>query len=167
MTAKEYLSQIPKLNRLVHRLYDTVQMMHRDLVCFSSSLNPDKIPTTSSGGDSISAFVARVVDLEQEMRKQIEKLAQQKAEAYQKIQALPDLDWQNVLLARYFQELSWKEIAVTARHDERWGRRKHGEALLALQKILDADGPPCPVLPENARNCPGKALACRSKNKVQ
>lgn len=89
MTAKEYLSQIPKLNRLVHRLYDTVQMMRRDLVCFSSSLNPDKIPTASGGGDAVSASVARVVDLEQEMRKQIEKLAQQKAEAYQKIQALP------------------------------------------------------------------------------
>lgn len=167
MTAKEYLSQIPKLNRLVHRLYDTVQMMRRDFVCFSSSLNPDKIPTTSGGGDSISASVARVVDLEQEMRKQIEKLAQQKAEAYQKIQALPDLDWQNVLLARYFQELSWKEIAVTARHDERWGRRKHGEALLALQKILDAGGLSCPVLPGNARNCPKKELDCRSKNKIQ
>ena len=167
MTAKEYLSQIPKLNRLVHRLYDTVQMMRRDFVCFSSSLNPDKIPTTSGGGDSISASVARVVDLEQEMRKQIEKLAQQKAEAYQKIQALPDLDWQNVLLARYFQELSWKEIAVTARHDERWGRRKHGEALLALQKILDAGGLSCPVLPGNARNCPKKGLDCRIENKVQ
>ncbi len=167
MTAKEYLSQIPKLNRLVHRLYDTVQMMRRDFVCFSSSLNPDKIPTTSGGGDSISASVARVVDLEQEMRKQIEKLAQQKAEAYQKIQALPDLDWQNVLLARYFQELSWKEIAVTARHDERWGRRKHGEALLALQKILDAGGLSCPVLPGNARNCPKKELDCRIENKVQ
>lgn len=167
MTAKEYLSQIPKLNRMVHRLYDTVQMMRRDLVCFSSSLNPDKIPTASGGGDAVSASVARFVDLEQEMRKQIEKLAQQKAEAYQKIQALPDLDWQNVLLARYFQELSWKEIAVTARHDERWGRRKHGEALLALQKILDADNPSCPVLSRNAQNCPGKALDCQVENKVQ
>lgn len=146
MTAKEYLSRIPKLNRLISQLFETVKSMKRDLVRFPSATDPDKVSVSSGPKDPVAASVAQLVDLEREFCRYIEELSQHKKTAYRIIRQLPDLDWQMVLLGRYFQEKSWQEIAQAANHQERWAKRKHEQALNAFQKEFEKA---CPEMSQN------------------
>lgn len=131
---KEYLCQIRKTDDLIKRLLATVATLRANLTSQSCAWEPNKVQ--SFGGKSaLEDAVARIVDLEAEIDRHIDELVQLKRNAYQMIQQIPDLDQQNILIARYMQGLKWEEIAEEMGHDVRWVYRLHGKGLESLSLL--------------------------------
>ena len=135
--AKDYLCQIPKTDKLIKRLCNTVATLRSSLTSVSCELKPDKVQTSGSK-DTMAATIAKIVDLEREIDQRIDELVDLKREAFRLISQLPDHDQQNVLIARYVQGMKWEAIAYELEHEVRWVYRVHGKGLVAFLSVMDS-----------------------------
>lgn len=127
--AKEYLCQIPKTDKLIKRLCNTVATLRFSLTSVSCELKPDKVQT-SGPKDTMAATIAKIVDLEREIDQRIDELVDLKREAFRLISQLPDHDQQNVLIARYIENRKWLDIADDLNFSISQVYKIHGHALL-------------------------------------
>lgn len=127
--AKDYFDQIRKTDRLIQRLTDTVNTLRSRLTGQSYELKPDKVQT-SAPKDYLSETFARIDELEQQINTRIGELVQQKADAMRRIQNVPDQDQQNILIARYVNDVKWEKIAVNLNFSIAQVYRIHSAALL-------------------------------------
>ena len=137
--AKEYLFQIPKIDRLINRLMNTLAGLRSSLTSIGNELKPDRVQT-SGPKDTLGDTVAKIVDLEREINSRIDELCDLKTEALALISKIPDLDQQNVLIARYVQGLKWEIIADEFDHELKWAYEVHKKALIAFLPVLDSKG---------------------------
>lgn len=135
--AKEYLSQIPKTDALIQRLLDTVITLRSILTSISCELKPDKVQT-SGPKNSIEEGVARIDQLERTINARIDELIDLKEAAFSLIKEIPDLDQQNILIARYLQNMKWEVIARQMGHEIRWVYKIHGKALVQFAALMDS-----------------------------
>ena len=135
--AKDYLCQIPKTDKLIKRLCNTVATLRSSLTSVSCELKPDKVQT-SGPKDTMATTIAKIVDLEREIDQRIDELVDLKREAFRLISQLPDHDQQNVLIARYVQGMKWEAIACELEHEVRWVYRIHGKGLVAFLSVMDS-----------------------------
>ena len=135
--AREYLCQIPKVDRLITRLMNTLQTLRANITSINCELKPDKVQTSNTT-DSFSETVNKIVDLEREIDARIDELVALKTEAFQKIKLIPDLDQQNVLIARYIQGVKWEDIGREFDHEIRWVYRVHNAGLISFMSVMDS-----------------------------
>ena len=127
--AKEYFAQIRKTDRLIQRLTDTVNTLRSGLTSQSYELKPDKVQT-SGPKDTLGETIAKIMSLEDDINTRIDELVTMKKEAFSMISKVPDLDQQNVLVARYVSGEKWERIAVDLNFSIAQVYRIHGAALL-------------------------------------
>ena len=131
--AKEYLSQIRKTDRLIDRLVDTAATMRSNLTAIKCELQPDR--TQAAGPkNALEETMAKIIDLEADINRRIDKLVDDKAEALCRIGNVPDRDQQNILIARYVEGRKWEKIAIKLHFSIAQTYRIHGAALLAFAK---------------------------------
>ena len=135
--ARDYLNQIPKIDRLINRLMNTLQTLRANLTSINCELKPDKVQTSNTN-DSFSDAVNKIVDLEREIDARIDELFALRIEAFQKIKLIPDLDQQNVLIARYVQGAKWEDISREFDHEIRWVYRVHNAGLKSFLSVMDS-----------------------------
>lgn len=135
--AKDYLSQIHKTDRLIKRLTDEANTLRAGLTSQSYELKPDKVQT-SGPKDTLGETIVKIVSLEEDINTRIDELVTMKKEAFIKISKIPDLDQQNILIARYIQNKKWEIISDETEHEIRWVYRTHGKALLAFASLMDS-----------------------------
>lgn len=135
--AKEYFAQIRKTDRLIQRLTDTVNTLRSSLTSQNYELKPDKVQS-SSAKDILGETVVKIMSLEEDINTRIDELVSMKKEAFSMISKIPDLDQQNILIARYIQNKKWETIAGETEHEVRWVYRNHGKALLAFASVMDS-----------------------------
>lgn len=131
--AKDYFFQIQKTDRLIQRLTDTVNTLRSSLTSQNYELKPDKVQT-SGAKDTLGETVVKIIALEDDINARIDELVDLKADAMHRIQNMPDLDQQNVLIARYINGEIWKKIAVKVHFSMRQVHRIHGSALIDFAK---------------------------------
>lgn len=129
--AKEYLSQISKIDALIQRLANTVATLRSSLTSIGCDLNPNKIQTSGSQS-TLEEKIIKIVGLEEDLDRRIDELISLKQETFSMIKRIPDLDQQNILIARYIQNLKWDSIADEMKHEVRWVYKTHGKALIAF-----------------------------------
>ena len=127
--AKEYLCQIPKADRLINQLINTVANLRSSLTSVNTELKPDKVQT-SGPKDTMAETIAKIIDLEKEINQRIDTLVDLKKEAFRLISLLPDHDQQNVLIARYIDNKKWLDIAGDLNFSISQVYKIHGHALL-------------------------------------
>lgn len=129
--AKEYLSRIRKTDQMIRRLCDAKFSLRESLYSTGGSLagGTGKPKAKDKTGD----IIARIDELERRIDAYVDELVTRKAETFEKIRGMDDLNEQNILIARYIQLKSWKQIAREMHYSEQQIYRLHGMALQHFQ----------------------------------
>ena len=78
-----------------------------------------------------------LVALDIELDRKIQALDKTRLEIFTTIQRLPDRRYRMLLMGRYYEYLSWLEIAALMHYEPRHLYRLHGAALQAIQPVID------------------------------
>ena len=81
--------------------------------------------------------VVDICDLTDEIKKQTDKLKKLRKEMMVVVEEVPDPEYQLILQERYFEMLTWEDIASDINRSVRSAQLMHGKALEAVQDILD------------------------------
>ena len=89
--------------------------------------------------DKVSNCVAETMDLEAEIREEINTLQQTQRETAEAIETLvSNVNMKAILEARYLACMRWEEIALNMHYAQRWVRRLHNRALEVMRKEAKA-----------------------------
>jgi hypothetical protein len=134
MTAKEYLSRYHNTKVKIEKLQALVDTYIR-LANEIPGIQFDAIRV--DGGKSLKApfekWILKTLDYEIEIKEMKRKLPGYKKEAIQAIEEIEDQNYQLILVYRYIDWLSWRQIAERMFFSSATIRRWHDKALLELE----------------------------------
>ena len=133
MTAKEYLNQIRDLDILIDRKQAALDRLRTLSMSISVSVNDNPIQTSGSK-DKMGDTVSRIIDVQDEINADIDKLVGMRIEASNLIDQLNKTKEISVLYMRYLEKRSWDEIADELSYSLRRIFEIHGDALHNLEK---------------------------------
>ena len=131
MTAKEYLYQIPKYDRLIENTKAEAQMWREIATNISVNMSGERVQSSGST-DTVANAICKAMDLDNKA----EMYEQKRAAIISTIERL-DAVLYDVLHKIYVQGFAIKQVAAHHHKCREWASRKHGEALEALQVILN------------------------------
>lgn len=131
MTPKQYLKQGYRLNELIQTHQDELARLHQMVGSVHSSGfdKPGGAPKWN-GNTAEQSLVIKAVDLETQIKEEIERMVGLLQEIHSSIEAVPDKNERLVLRCRYILFLGWAEIAERMNYSYQQVRRIHGSALL-------------------------------------
>lgn len=96
----------------------------------------EKLSPTNLISNPTENTVIRIMELKEEINKMIDKLIDKKTEVRSMIDELP-AEEQVVMLLRYFEYMTWEEVAIRCSYTTRQVQRIHGEGLykIAVNKM--------------------------------
>jgi hypothetical protein len=138
VTAKEYLRRLYWLDKRIASIHAELVGLAEQATRATHVLSPDKAqaaPPRDAQGDLIAA----IVDLEGEMRAEIEKYVRLKREIRAKIDGVPNELHRLILRERYVNFKKWEEIAAALHYGRQWVTKQHNRALRAFGSQPSAD----------------------------
>ena len=131
MTAKEYLRQLKYLdNRINAKLLEREQI--RTIAEKTTVSLSEKVQTSS--GNKIDDVVVRLVELEELINKDIDKLVELREEARNKINRISNDKYKIVLSMYYLSNKTFEDVAELTNMSLRWIYILHGKALKEFEK---------------------------------
>lgn len=129
MTPKEYLSQYRTLDVEINSKLEQASQLR--------ALAAKVSPSTgfgSSGGisDRVGKTVAKIIDLENEINGDIDKLISLKSDMMRQINAIKNSAYRTILEEHYFRNKSFDEIGESINYSKSQICRMHGTALLYI-----------------------------------
>ena len=131
MTTKEYLSQAYRVDRMITSKLQQVQSL-RDLASRATSTLSDAPVGGSRNNHRMEDIIAKMIDLENEINGDIDRLVDLKRGIVAAIKSVPDPDHQVLLELRYLCFRSWGEIAADMRYSKDNIFKLHAKALAAI-----------------------------------
>ena len=135
--AKEYLERI--------KLYDAIVDSGLEELAMLKSKVERITPTMKDGGggnssvqDKMAEMVAKIVDLQEEINRNVDIFVDMKREASVLLKKIRNADFYKVLHMRYIQYKSFVQIAAEMGLTERGASKLNGRALQAFDKVLKA-----------------------------
>ena len=128
MNAKEYLSQVMYIDQRINSKLEQVMTL-REAATKATATLTDMPRSDSPNLRSMEDTIVKIIDLENEINRDIDQLVDLKAEARRLINQVKEPDQQLVLELRYLCYKSWNEIMVELGCSEPTVYRLHGEAL--------------------------------------
>lgn len=132
---KKYLSQI--------RLYDSrinARQAERDrLEAMMTKITPTlrDVPFSgNSGQDKFSDAMAKLIDLDAEINREIDSFVDARNSVVCTIDKVEDDNMHKVLSKRYIEFKTWEQIAFEIGKSYQWTWSIHGRALQAVEEIL-------------------------------
>lgn len=136
MTAKEYFRQISQMEAFINTKKQRVDAL-KALASSVGSSNLSGMPKNPSKSLSPMAdAVCKALDLEAKIREDEYLLQQKKVFLLELIGTIDSCDCQTVLIKRYFERLSWEDIASLMFYSTRWIYKLHGRALEVMDEKL-------------------------------
>lgn len=136
MSAKEYLRQTKRIDAIIQTKIEQMEYLRNMLTNVSPFLDPNKV--SGGGGDSkdrIGNLICKILEYENEITEQIDRLIDLKREIAAKIDLMKDDEHRLILSSRYLSFKSWEQIAVDMSYTLRHVCRLHGEALQEFEKM--------------------------------
>lgn len=138
MTAKQYLSQISRLNKMIaNKLTEIYQL--KSIASNISVLNEADKVQTSGSKDRIGDMVSEIVDLEKEAKEYIDIYTDLRRKIIVQIDAMPNENYYKVLFAKYIEEKTFEVIAEEMEYSWRQIIRIHGDALAEFERIYGSE----------------------------
>ena len=137
MTAKEYLKQIRKANIMINYKQRQLDELRELCTSITSPINSDKVQT-SGVSDKIGDTVSKIIDLQNIINSDIDRLVDLKQEIMAVIDKL-DATYLQLIYLRYFEFQTWEQIACEMNYSCPWIWKLHGEALQKVSEILQQD----------------------------
>jgi len=136
MEAKEFLNQAFLLDQRIRAKSEQIQSLNELATSCTATLtgmprNPNR------GGSRMADAVCKMIDLENEIARDMDRLIEVKQQIVAVINAVDDVVLRTLLEKRYLCGATWEEISVDLCFNRRWTFRLHDKALEAVQKILD------------------------------
>ena len=133
MTAKEYLGQARFLDMRINSKIQQVASLN-ELATRCTATISDMPKSPNRGGSRMADAVIKIIDLQEEINRDINKLVELKREIMGVIKAVPNVEYQTVLEKRYLCFITWEQIAVDMNYTIRWVYKLHGRSLQILEK---------------------------------
>lgn len=132
MTAKEYLSQAYRLDQRIDSKIAQVSSLNDLATKCSATLTG--MPRNPNRGDSTMAdAVCKIVDLQEEINRDIDRLVDLKREIVAVIKAVENPEYQVMLEKRYLSFQTWEQIAVDMNYSIQHIYRLREKAYAAVQ----------------------------------
>ena len=132
MTAKEFLRGIRGHNQRIKALMERRQYYY-DIAQGTGSGEPPRIGGGNQGS-RVENAVHKLMELEEDLNKEIDKLVDEVRLAERLIDKLEDSRHRDVLKFRYLNGWSWEKIVSEMNYEKSWVLRLHGEALVRFSK---------------------------------
>lgn len=137
MTVKEYLGQARFLDMRINSKIQQVASLNELATMCTSTLSD--MPKSPNRGDSRMAdSVIKIIDLQDEINSDINKLVELKREIMGVIKAVPNMEYQTLLEKRYLCFITWEQIAVDMNYSMQYTFRIHERALKEIDQILQS-----------------------------
>ena len=131
MTAKEYLGQAYRIDQRINSKLEQVTSL-RNLATKATSTLSDIPPSGTQNVHRMEDVIVKIVDMENEVNADIDKLIDLKQEIMKTINAVENPEYHTLLELRYLCFKSWEEISVKMGYTRRHLYRMRDAA---LQKI--------------------------------
>ena len=128
MNAKQYLSQVIHIDQRIDNKLEQLQRLRESSTRATATLSDMPRPD-SPDLQQIETTVAKIIDLERDINRDIDLLVDLKAEVRRVIGALTNPDQQLILEMRYLCYKPWTAIMEALEISETSVYRIHGEAL--------------------------------------
>ncbi|MEG2388583.1 MAG: hypothetical protein RSC90_08470 [Clostridia bacterium] len=138
MTAKEYLQQAFRIDQRINGKLEMVARLRESATKVTTNIS-DMPRASSSNLQTMESTVAKLVDLEADINRDVDALVDLKREIIDTIGTLDKPEHQMVLESRYLCYKSWEQIALEMNVQLRWVYRLHGRALSALEQKLNSN----------------------------
>ncbi|MEF9974143.1 MAG: hypothetical protein RR893_09475 [Clostridia bacterium] len=136
MTAKEYLQQAFRIDQRINGKLEMVARLRESATKVTTNIS-DMPRASSPNLQTMESTVAKLVDLEADINRDVDALVDLKREIINTIGTLDKPEHQMVLESRYLCYKSWEQIALEMNVQLRWVYRLHGRALSALEQKLN------------------------------
>ena len=138
MTAKEYLRQAYRLDHRINSKIEQVEVLNSLATKATVTIRGmPKKPNTAI--DTMSAVIAKIVDLQTEINADIDRLVDLKRDIIKKIKCVENLDYRTLLEKRYLNFETWEQIAVDMGYSIQHTYRIRDKAIDELSNILKDD----------------------------
>lgn len=133
--AKRYLQQIKLYDSRISTKREELSQLKGMVLRITPALKKDVV-SGSGTQDKLAEAVAKIVDLEAEIVRDIDRYVAAKQEISATLEKISDPDQLQVLHQRYVQYKTWEQIAYDTGFSYRWVCTLHGRALQEIEKIL-------------------------------
>lgn len=134
MTAKEYLERAYRIDQMIESKIEQIRSL-RELSTKATVALTD-MPSGSKDVHSKESIIAKMLDMENELKVDIDKMIQIKKEVTAAIAAVNDKECQLLLEMRYLRLMSWEQIAVEMQRSIRSIYRLHDKSLEKIFEII-------------------------------
>ena len=136
MNIKQFLKQAYRLNELIQCNKQELDELHQ----LSTSLpgtdySKDRVQTSASGDAGYTKIVEKIIELEDAIKSDVEKMLSLKLEIRNVINAVPDNEERLLLHLRYLNFMVWEDICDDMNVSMRTAHRIHS---LALQSASES-----------------------------
>ena len=132
MNAKEYLKQAFYLDKRINSKLEQVESLNALATKATSTLS-DMPKSPNRGSSKLEDTIVKIVDLQEEINKDIDKLVDLKAEMVGTIKQIQDKELQVILEKRYLCFETWEKIAVEMNYSIQHIFRLHSKALKNIE----------------------------------
>ena len=137
MSSKEFLNKIRYIDMMINCKLEQVAELRSMLLPGAIRYDKDKVQT-SNNADTITDTMLKIVDLEEKINADIDKLVEMKGLARDKIERMENNVEKVILYKRYFGNESFEQISVAMGYSWRWIHKLHNDALKHFDKIYNS-----------------------------
>ena len=134
MKAKTYLQDIRKLDRKINNKQLELESLENMITSITPKLKEVNVQSSGSQ-DKLGEIISKIVDLQNEINREIDRFVDRKLEAIRLINLLEDDVSISLLIQRYINYRRWDEIAESLNYSRQGIIKKHGQALLDFEKV--------------------------------
>ena len=134
MTAKEYLKQAWNIDQKINDKLDQAARLREMATKVTSTLS--NAPRSGSHENKLDDIIARLVETEEEINKDIDRLINLKIDILNIVWSVEDDACRRVLELRYHDFKSWNDIALEMNVSLRWVHTLHSRGLKKVEKNL-------------------------------
>lgn len=128
MTSKEYLVQAYRIDQRINSKLEQMASL-RALATKATSTISGNLPSGSRNVQAMEDIIVKIIDLENEINKDIDTLVDLKREIVGVIKRISNPEYQTLLELRYLCFYSWEKVAVEMEYDLRYVHKLHKKAL--------------------------------------
>ena len=133
MTVKEYLGQAYRIDQRINSKLDQVLSLRTLATKATSTLCHDKV---KSSARSMEDTIAKIIDLEAEINRDIDQLVDTKREIVSVIRLIQNPEYQTLLELRYLCFKTWEQIAVDLGYCMDAVFKMHRRALIVVSPLI-------------------------------
>lgn len=133
--AKTYLKEIREKRQHIERLKERRSTLHLDVSFGGIDYTADRV--ISSPKNKMEEATVKLFNRIEQIDKTIARLSVEIDDRIEKIEALSNENYRDVLFKRYVEGKSLEEISVDMRYVYNYTCNLHGEALKELTKVLN------------------------------